>query len=168
MAFYQLFWKGMDLLLNWDFRNSIWSASILRFDSARYSAQLGINGMAKSGIFASSGWRLPFLELQLLHAVTTFDHLSLPPLERGCTWSRVKLDSWKLPPQYIHKWASLRNSSRFVSGGKSRRTLFLMTERLMATIELTLTSERSPLILFVPPLKENMLSPAVQAIMSRV
>lgn len=158
----------MGLFENCDFKNSIWSANIFRFDNARYSAQLGIYGIANSGILDSSGRRFPFLELQLLHAVTTFDHLSLPPLESGCTWSRVKLDSWKFPPQYMHKCASLRNSSRFVRGGKSRWIFFLTTDRLIATIEFISIWERWPLILLVPPLNENTLSPAVQAIISRL
>ena len=38
---YQLSVNGMRLPENWFFRNSIWSDSIRRFDSARYSAQLG-------------------------------------------------------------------------------------------------------------------------------
>ena len=46
-------------------------------------------------------------------------------------------------------------------------TLYLL-ERLMAMMELILTVERSPVKRQIPPLKVNILSPAVQAIISRL
>lgn len=42
---------------------------------------------------------LPFLPLQRQQAVTRFSHTHLPPLDRGTTWSIVRL---ALLPQYLH------------------------------------------------------------------
>ena len=105
------------VLGTWDNKKSIWSARILRPLKIRYSMRDGINGIARSGIFACSGDLLPFWLLHLLHAVTEFIHLSSPPFESGTTWSLDRSFSVKVSPQYIQVFASLWKSVRLVNGG---------------------------------------------------
>ena len=73
-------------------------------------------GRAK-GMPASWGVRLPFLLLQGKQQATRFSHTESPPLDRGTTWSRVRLPEGSRARQY---WQVLPSRSRIP---------FLETER---------------------------------------
>ncbi len=58
----------------------------------------GLRGTARSRIPASSGVRLPLRLLHGMQAVTKFSQESVPPRDRGMTWSMVS--GTERVPQY--------------------------------------------------------------------
>ena len=62
---------------------------------------------------ACCGVRPPLRELQWKQAATTFSHVSRPPRESGCTWSRVRC--WRLNsrPQALDPTPALTNVALF-------------------------------------------------------
>ena len=67
-----------------------------------YSTLDGLKGIANKSMFAASGVLAPLWLLHLLHAVTTFVHISLPPYANGMTWSLDNSLCRKIFPQYKH------------------------------------------------------------------
>ena len=82
-----------------------------------YSAYVGVNGTASNCMPACSGVREALWLLQRRQAATTLFQTSLPPWQKGRTWSRESWPEPKRPPQYMHRFASRRNSVSLLSGG---------------------------------------------------
>jgi hypothetical protein len=66
---------------------------------------------------ACSGVREALWLLQRLQAATTLFQTSRPPWQNGRTWSRESALDGKRAPQYMHRFASRRNSVSLLSGG---------------------------------------------------
>src|SRR5262245_51820028 len=66
----------------------------------------------------SWGRRLPFIRLQVWHAVTTLVQLVRPPRERGTTWSKVSSWVGKVSAQYWQRKRSRRNTLNRVKAGR--------------------------------------------------
>src|SRR2546425_3879200 len=94
------------------FTNSFQSATpcALRM-SADSGSSFGARGTVSSFRPASSGRRLPFFAFTALLDHTRFSHASLPPLERGTTWSRLPSSGFSTSPVY---WQRLPSPSRMV------------------------------------------------------
>ena len=135
---------------------------MLRFDRIRCSIQLGRKGTASSGMPACCGVRLPLRELQWKQAATTFSQMSRPPLETGCTWSRVSAERWNSRPQYRHRCWSRANSAWLVSAGVGSSACGRAWPRA-AMIGCSWTMLCSPLARQMPPWISRQGSPRVQA-----
>ena len=135
---------------------------MLRLDRIRCSIQLGRYGTASSGMPACCGVRSALRELQWKQAVTTFSHVSCPPLEIGITWSRVRCGREKRSPQYRHSCASRANSAVLVSAGVGHRPRSLAWPRA-AMIGGRLTTVCLPDRRDRPPCTCRQGSPRVQA-----
>src|SRR5207247_7782378 len=94
------------------FRNSFHSVTpcALRM-SADIGSSFGARGTVSSFRPASSGRRLPFFVFTALLDQTRFSHASLPPRERGTTWSRLPSSGFSTLPVY---WQRLASRSRIV------------------------------------------------------
>src|SRR5205809_4084646 len=90
--------------------NSFHSATLcaLRM-SADTGSSFGARGTLSSFNPASSGRRLPFFVFTVLLDHTRFSHASLPPRERGTTWSRLPSSGFSTLPVY---WQRLSSRSR--------------------------------------------------------
>ena len=135
---------------------------MLRLDRIRCSIQLGRYGTASSGMPACCGVRLPLRELQWKQAETTFSQMSRPPLDTGCTWSRVSEERWNSRPQYRHRPWSRANSAGLVSAGVGSSACGRACPRA-AMIGCSCTMLCSPLARHVPPWISRQGSPRVQA-----
>src|ERR671922_2905891 len=72
----------------------------------------GALGLRTGSMFTCSGRRSPLRRLQGAQQVTMLSHVDSPPLERGITWSTVRLPrSW---PQYWQVQRSRANTARRV------------------------------------------------------
>src|SRR5271165_6370660 len=71
----------------------------------------GVLGARRGCIPAWRGSRSPLRRLQGAQEATMFSQLELPPLERGITWSTVRLER---EPQYWQVQLSLANTARRV------------------------------------------------------
>src|SRR5439155_10256795 len=100
------------LLIFHSFTNSFQSAML---DALRMSAvtgnSFGARGTLSSFKPASCGRRLPFFAFTVLSDQTRFPHSSLPPRERGRTWSRLPSSGRSNLPVY---WQRLPSRSRIV------------------------------------------------------
>src|SRR5213592_1298222 len=74
--------------------------------SAVTGSSFGARGTASSFRPASSGRRLPFFVFTALLDHTRFSHASLPPRERGTTWSRLPSSGLSNSPVYWQRWPS--------------------------------------------------------------
>src|SRR5439155_19248746 len=79
--------------------------------SADSGSSFGARGTVSSFRPASSGRRLPFFAFTALLDHTRFSHASLPPLDRGTTWSRLPSSGFSTLPVY---WQRLPSRSRIV------------------------------------------------------
>src|SRR6266508_3955980 len=114
-------------------RNSFHSATpwALRM-SADTGSSFGARGTLSSFRPASSGRRLPFFAFTALLDHTRFSHASLPPRERGTTWSRLPSSGRNTLPVY---WQRLSSRSRIVfahSFGRFFGTLAKFTATMTA------------------------------------
>src|SRR3954453_18417798 len=72
---------------------------------------LGIRGFTRGCMFTWWGRRSPLRRLHGAHEATMFSHPESPPLERGITWSTVRLVR---APQYWHSQPSRAKTARRV------------------------------------------------------
>src|SRR6266496_3445583 len=79
--------------------------------SADSGTSFGTRGTVSSFRPASCGRRLPFFAFTALLDHTRFSHASLPPRERGTTWSRLPSSGFSTLPVY---WQRLSSRSRIV------------------------------------------------------
>src|SRR6266542_3829864 len=79
--------------------------------SADTGSSFGARGTVNSFRPASCGRRLPLREFTSLLDHTRFSHASLPPRERGTTWSRLPSSGFSTLPVY---WRRLPSRSRIV------------------------------------------------------
>src|SRR5206468_5159180 len=79
--------------------------------SADVGSIFGARGTLSSFRPASCGRRLPFFAFTSLLDQTRFSHASLPPRERGTTWSRLPSSGFSNAPVY---WQRLSSRSRIV------------------------------------------------------
>src|SRR5437867_2203903 len=79
--------------------------------SADSGSSFGTRGTVSSFRPASCGRRLPFFAFTALLDHTRFSHASLPPRDRGTTWSR--LPSWGFSTLPVY-WQRLPSRSRIV------------------------------------------------------
>src|SRR5438552_2622229 len=79
--------------------------------SADTGSSFGARGAVSNFRPASSGRRLPFFVFTALLDHTRFSHASLPPCERGTTWSRLPSSGLSTLPVY---WQRLPSRSRIV------------------------------------------------------
>src|SRR5256885_14317321 len=79
--------------------------------SADIGSSFGARGTLSKRRPASCGRRLPFFVLTALLDHTRFSHASLPPRERGTTWSRLPSSGLSISPVY---WQRLPSRSRIV------------------------------------------------------
>src|SRR5439155_13996214 len=94
------------------FRNSFHSATPCGFRmSAVTGSSFGARGTVSNFKPASCGRRLPFFAFTVLFDQTRFPHSSLPPRERGRTWSRLPSSGFSTSPVY---WQRLPSRSRIV------------------------------------------------------
>src|SRR5436190_4261880 len=103
------------------FRNSFHSATpwALR-RSAVTGSSFGARGTVSNFKPASCGRRLPFFAFTVLSDQTRFPHSSLPPRERGRTWSRLPSSGRSNLPVY---WQRLPSRSRIAFAQSFRRFL---------------------------------------------
>src|SRR5438876_3192559 len=95
--------------------------------SAVTGSSFGARGSLRSFRPASCGRRLPFFVFTSLLDQTRFSHASLPPRERGTTWSRLPSSGFSTLPVY---WQRLASRSRIVfaqSFGRFLGTLAKLT-----------------------------------------
>src|SRR5213083_3664498 len=94
------------------YTNSFHSATLcaLRI-SADTGSSFGARGTLSSFSPASCSRRLPFFVFTALLDQTRFSHASLPPRERGTTWSRLPSSGFSNSPVY---WQRLPSRSRIV------------------------------------------------------
>jgi hypothetical protein len=71
----------------------------------------GVRGFLRGCMPAWRGSRSPLRLLQGAHEATMFSQLEVPPLERGITWSTVRLER---DPQYWQVQLSRANTARRV------------------------------------------------------
>src|SRR5438046_1882949 len=79
--------------------------------SADTGSSFGARGTLSSFRPASCGRRLPFFVFTVLLDHTRFSHASLPPRERGTTWSRLPSSGFSNLPVY---WQRLPSRSRML------------------------------------------------------
>src|SRR5438093_3534879 len=79
--------------------------------SADTGSSFGARGTLSSFRPASCGRRFPFFVFTALLDQTRFSHASLPPRERGTTWSRLPSSGFNTLPVY---WQRLPSRSRIV------------------------------------------------------
>src|SRR5919201_7034501 len=90
---------------------------------------LGVRGRRRSDIPTWRSSESPLRRLQGAHEGTMLFHLDAPPLQRGTTWSTVRLER---EPQYWHVQRSRANTARRVILRRcvSRGTLTKVTKRM--------------------------------------
>src|SRR5256885_15931931 len=95
--------------------------------SADIGSSFGARGTLSSLRPASCGRRLPFFVFTALLDQTRFSHASLPPRERGTTWSRLPSSGFSSVPVYWHRLPSrsrivfAQSFGRFFGRSEERR-----------------------------------------------
>src|ERR687888_760273 len=114
------------------FRNSFHSATpcALRM-SAETGSSFGARGALSNFRPASCGRRLPLRAFTSLLDQTKFSHSSLPPRERGKTWSRLPSSGLSNLPVY---WQRLPSRSRIVFAQSLGRFFGTLAKLLAATM----------------------------------
>ena len=84
---------------------------IVGLDTRMKISACGVRGARWGCMFARAGMRSPLRRLHGAHDATMFSQLESPPLDRGITWSTVRLER---EPQYWHVQLSRANTARRV------------------------------------------------------
>src|SRR6185295_10630575 len=95
--------------------------------SADAGNSFGARGTESNLSPASCGRRLPFFAFTALLDQTRFSHASLPPRERGRTWSRLPSSGFNTFPVYWHRLPSRSRIVRLHNFGRFFGTLAKFT-----------------------------------------